>query len=189
VPKSVGVGYVSNYRFVVRLNGVATIPFAGYHLEISAPITSGLLVPLDDQQQPIDTRTNPDPSTIKRWRLVDTVLGGRIPAPALLAALGTAVTPGVDAGAGGKAPPLCKSSLFAAVKANLCAQVDMGSTALLDFTPGVPCDALSMAVAITADQVQVGEIRDPAEAGNDCYPNADGGGPVNGPPGLTYSCP
>jgi hypothetical protein len=189
VPKAVGAAYVSNYRFVVRLNGVASIPFAGYRLEISSPVTSGLLVPLDAQQQPIDTRTNPEPSTIKHWRLAETVLGGRIAASELLGALGTAVTPGVDAGPGVKVPPLCTSSLFAVAKANICSQIDMGSSASLDFTPGVPCDALSMAVAITADQVQVGEVRDHADAGNECYPTADGGGPVNGPPGLTYSCP
>jgi hypothetical protein len=188
VPTSVGAGYVSNYTFVAHLNGVAAIPFAGYHLAIGAPIMSGRLVPLDDQLQPIDTRTNPAPSAIKHWRIVDAVLAGRIPAPELLAALGTAAAPGSDAG-GGSGLPLCKSNVFAVVKTNLCSQMDMSSSAALDFTQGVACDALSTAVAITADEVKVNGIVDPADAGNECYPSADGKGPVNGPPGVTYTCP
>jgi hypothetical protein len=84
---------------------------------------------------------------------------------------------------------LCKSSLFGFAKANLCAQVDIGSSAALDFTAGVGCDALSTAVAITADQVNVDGVLDHADAGNDCYPSADGKSPVNGPTGVTYTCP
>jgi hypothetical protein len=187
LPKALGSGYVNNYQLVVQIKGTASIPFASYQLAIGAPISSGRLVPLDERFNPLDTSKTLEPSVVKHWRIEDSLLGGRVPASGMLAAMGTVNTPGADAAAA--VPPLCKSSQFPIVKASICDLIDVSSSAALDFSPGVVCDAVSLAVVMRADEAKVGAIVDAPDAGNDCYPTEDGGGPVNGPPGVTYRCP
>jgi hypothetical protein len=187
LPKALGAGYVNDYQLVVQLKGTAAIPFASYPLSIGAPISSGRLVPLDDAFAPLDTSKKLDPAGIKHWRVEGLLLGGRVPISGLLAAMGTVNTPGADAG--GSSTPLCKSNQFPLVKAQACDLIDISSAAALDFSPGVVCDAVSVAVVLRADEAKVGAIVPAADAGNDCFPTEDGGGPLNGPPGITYRCP
>lgn len=189
VPKARGTGYVSNYEFVVSLAENAEIPFGGYKLSVSSALARGRLVPLDQAGQPIDTSTKPDPATISRWRIRDGVLAGRIPVSELVAAMGTANIPGADAG-GGNIPAVCSSpTIFPLIKQQICDAIDINASARLDFTTGVVCDALSMAVKLTGDQAKASGMIDAEDGGgNDCFPTPDGGGPVNGPAGVTYRC-
>ena len=187
VPKSVGAGYVTNYEFVVELDSPARVPFGGYRLTLGSPISRGRLVPLDDKLAPLDTSKAIVPATIKYWRVEDSVIGGRVPASELLAAMGTVNTPG-DSGAGPK-PPLCTSPLFGTVKQTLCDQIDINSSKLLDFIPSARCDAISIAISLTGGSVRVTRVEPVTAATNVCYPTADGGGPVAGPNGVDYQCP
>jgi hypothetical protein len=187
VPKSIGTGYVRDYRFVVELNNPAILPFGGYRLTIGSPVSSGKLVPLDDKLMPIDTSNGPALDRIKYWRVDEAVLAGRIPASELVAAIGTVNTPG-DAGAGPK-PPLCTSPLFPAVKTSICDHIDINASKALDFIPDARCDALSVALSLTADSVRVGKVAAAATTTNQCYPTADGGAPMAGPAGVDYRCP
>ncbi|MBC7052053.1 hypothetical protein G6O46_23890, partial [Salmonella enterica subsp. enterica serovar Enteritidis] len=107
-----------------------------------------------------------DPAGIKHWRIEDSLLGGRVPIAGLLAAMGTVTTPGKDAG--GPSLPLCKSNQFPLVKAQACDLIDISSAAALDFSPGVVCDAVSVAVVMRADEAKVGAIVPAPDAGNDC---------------------
>ena len=100
VPKSVGTGYVTNYQFVVELNGSASVPFAGYRLTLGSPISSGRLVPLDANLMPVDTSQGPALERIKHWRIDQAVMAGRVPASEVLAAMGTVNTPGETAAEG-----------------------------------------------------------------------------------------
>lgn len=187
IPKSVGTGYVTNYEFVVELNSPASVPFGGYRLTLGSPVSRGRLVPLDDKLVPLDTSRAIVPATIKYWRVEDSVIGGRIPASELLAAIGTVSTPG-DAG-GGPKPPLCTSPLFATLKSTLCDQLDINASKLLDFIPSARCDAISVAIGITAGSVRVTRTEAAKATSNVCYPSADGGGPANGQAGVDYRCP
>lgn len=187
IPNTVGTGYVTDYRFVTTFNGVATIPFAGYDLAVGSPVSSGRLVPLDDNQQPLDTTQNPSPDRIKFWRIEEATLSGRIPVSDLLAALGTIDVSDQDAGS--TPLPLCNSPVFATVKASLCSQLDVTSTSALDFAEGARCDAVSVGVSIRAESCEARGVVAPEDAGNDCYPIADGGGPIKGPPNVDYRCP
>jgi hypothetical protein len=185
-PKAVGTGYVSNYRFVVRFTGVASVPFAGYRLSIGSPVSSGRLVPLDGNLQPLDTSAGAPPKDkIAFWRLDEGILAGRIPVTELLAAVGTVNAPGGDGGPGAH---LCSSPTFAAVKSEVCGRQDINSTLNLDFATGARCDALSSAIGLTGGPAQVDAIVNAPVDTNDCYPNEDGGGPV-GYPAVTYRCP
>ncbi|MDB4937436.1 MAG: hypothetical protein JWP87_4408 [Labilithrix sp.] len=183
-PKAIGTGYVGNYRFVVELNNPAIVPFGTYRLTIGSPIWTGRLVPLDDKLVPIDTSAGPGLDRIKYWRLEDAVLAGRIPAAELLAAVGTVDTPG-DADGG----PLCTSALFPTVKSSICDHIDINATKALDFIPDARCDALSVAISLTADSVRVVTVVAATPATNECYPTDDGGAPTAGPPGVDYRCP
>lgn len=187
VPKAVGVGYVSNYRFVTTFNGVVGIPFGSYRLALGSPVYQGRFVPLDENRQPLEPTPDLGPDRIKAWRAVDGNLGGRIQISELLAALGTVNTPGTDSG--GNPPTLCTQPAFLALKSSLCEQVDVTSTSALDFAEGARCDAVSVGVAVTADTVQVRGFVDADEVSNECYPTADGGGPIDGPAGVDYQCP
>ncbi len=184
-PKSVGIGYVSNYRFVVRLSGTAGVPFAGYRLALDAPISSGRLVPLDANLQVLDTSAGPPPKNlIAFWRLDDGVLAGRIAVSELLAAIGTVGVPGGDGGAHVCANPM----LFDSIKGEVCKRADLNVTPNLDFAAGAACDALSTGIALTGFPAKVeGFVTAPVDQ-NDCYPTEDGGGPI-GFPGVTYRCP
>lgn len=185
VPRSVGTGYVTNYEFVVELNGPASIPFGGYKLTLGSPVSTGHLVPLDGTLAPIDTSNPAAGDLAKYWRIERSVLGGRVPASELLAAMGTLFAPG---DAGGKAP-LCASPLFPAFKTQLCDQVDISQSKAFDFIPNAKCDALSVGVGMSATSARVNRVV-PAEAvTNVCYPSADGGGPMAGPSGVDYQCP
>ncbi len=187
VPKSVGTGYVTNYEFVVELNNPATVPFAGYRLALGSPVSAGHLVPLDATLNPIDTSTNPAVGSIKYWRVEKAVIAGRIPATDLLAAVGTIITSAAD---GGPAkPPLCTTGTFAQVKSALCSQIDINQNKSLDFIPGAACDAISIGIGLTADSVRVDTVQPAPATSNVCYPSPDGGGPMAGPPGVTYQCP
>ena len=189
VPKALGSGYVTNYEFVVSLGGSAEIPFGGYKLTVSSGLARGRLVPLDAAGNPIDTSTNPDPSTISRWRMLDGILGGRIPVTELVAAMGTANIPGGDA-ASGDIPAVCSSvAIFPTIKQQICDAIDINTSARLDFSKDVVCDALSMAVTLTGEQARAKDLVPSEDASaNDCLPTEDGGGPKNGPPGVTYRC-
>lgn len=187
VPRSVGVGYVTNYQFVVELNNPATVPFAAYRLGIGSPITSGHLVPLDAMQMPVDTSAGPALDRIKYWRVEKAVLSGRIPVSDLLAAVGTITTSTVDGGP--TKPPLCTTSTFAKVKTALCGQIDINQSKSLDFIPNAACDAISIGIGLSADAVRVDTIAPSSATTNECYPSPDGGGPMAGPPGVTYQCP
>jgi hypothetical protein len=186
-PKAVGTGYVSNYRFVVRFSGAAAVPFAGYRLSLGSPVSSGLLVPLGPDLQPLDTKAGPPPKDqIAFWRLDNGMLAGRIPVSDLLAAVGTVNTPGGDGGPSN--PHLCSTPTFAAVKSEVCGRQDINSTLNLDFATGAACDALSTAIGLTGGPAQVDAIVTAPAPQNDCFPTEDGGGPV-GFPAVTYRCP
>jgi hypothetical protein len=187
VPKSIGTGYVNNYRFVVELNNAASVPFGNYKLTVGSPISSGRLVPLDDKLMPVDTATEAGLARTKYWRIEDAVLAGRIPAAELIAAVGTVNTPG-DAG-GGPKPPLCTSPLFPAVKSSICDHIDINRSKALDFIRDAQCDALSVGISMTAESARVTTVAPASAVINECYPTADGGAPMAGPPGVDYRCP
>ncbi len=186
VPKSVGMGYVTNYQFVVELNNPAMVPFAGYRLALGSPVSSGRLVPLDSTLAPVDTSQGPALERIKYWRAENAVLSGRIPVSDLLAAVGTISTPGDS---GPAKPPLCTTSTFPTVKAALCGQIDINATKSLDFVPGAKCDAISVGIGISADSVRVETIAPANVTTNECYPSPDGGGPIGVEGGVDYRCP
>lgn len=188
VPKSVGTGYVTNYQFVVELNSPASVPFGGYRLTLGSPISRGRLVPLNDKLEVVDTSNGPALDQIKHWRIDDSVIAGRVPVSELLAALGTVNTPG-DAG-GGPKPPLCtQPDTFNLLKATICDQIDVNASKLLDFIPNASCDAISVAIGLTAGSVRVTRTEPAAATTNVCYPTADGGGPMAGPSNVDYQCP
>jgi hypothetical protein len=186
VPKSVGSGYVTNYHFVVELDNPASIPFGGYRLTLGSPISSGRLVPLDANFMPIDTSQGPALDRIKYWSVEDAVLGGRIPASELLAAMGTVASLGND---GGTRPPLCTTPEFFLLKSQVCNDLDISATKAHDFVPDARCDALSVAIGLTAASVRVTTVAPAQATTNVCYPTADGGGPTAGPAGVDYRCP
>jgi hypothetical protein len=187
IPKSLGSGYVTNYQFVVELNGPASVPFGAYRLTLGSPVATGRLVPLDANAMPLDTSKPIEPTTIKYWRVENAVLGGRVPASELLAAAGTVNTPG-DSGAGPK-PPLCTSALFGVLKQELCDAIDISASKELDFVPNARCDSLSVAIGLTAGSVRVTTTAPAQATANVCYPIADGGAPTAGPSGVDYQCP
>ena len=80
-------------------------------------------------------------------------------------------------------------TLFPAFKSALCDQIDVNSSKLLDFIPNARCDAVSVAIGMTAGSVRVTRTEPATVVMNDCYPTADGGGPVKGPSGVNYQCP
>jgi hypothetical protein len=186
VPKAVGNGYVTNYQLVTALTrGALTIPFGAYHLSIGSPVSSGRLVPLDAARRPLDTTRPVDPGLVKAWRLAGGTVAGRIPLAELLAAVGAVSMPGTDAA---RPPSLCtQGSVFGQLRSDICKQSDVNQTSALDFSPGAACDAVSVGIAVTGDSVRVGSIVATPDAGNECYPTADGAGPL-GQPGL-YRCP
>jgi len=186
-PKSVGVGYVTNYRFVVSLLGAADVPFAGYRLALGSAISTGLLVPLGPQLTPLDTSAGPPPrDQIAFWRLDDGVIAGRVPTNEVLAAVGILNDPGTDAAAPSHvcANPL----LLAALKSEICNQPDINATSTLDFTAGAACNALSAAVGVTGGPVELDGLVSTKPNSNDCAPNPDGGNPVAHPT-VIYRCP
>src|SRR5262249_9752789 len=109
------------------------------------------------------------------WKL-DSVLAGRIPVDELLAAVGNFPDPTP----GKKGNRLCTSPLFPTVKEALCTSVDINHSARLDFKEGT-CDAVSSAVALTAEQVDIGDLYDTTEETTPCSASAVAAG--------TYSCP
>jgi hypothetical protein len=54
--------------------------------------------------------------------------------------------------------------------------------------PEAPCDALSVAIGMTAGSVRVTTVASATMSSNVCYPTEDGGGPVAGPAGVDYRC-
>jgi len=187
VPKAIGTGYVADYQLVVKFDGLAVIPFGAYRLSIGSPVMTGRLVPLDATMSPIDVATNPSKADIAAWRVEDGVIAGRLPINDMLAAMGTLVAPGSDAGAGSH---LCSSVSFALLKGELCARLDVNAAASLDFQRDLACDALSTGITFRADPAKVGQVIAPLDDGgtNECYPTEDGGGPVGGGP-VSYRCP
>ena len=57
------------------------------------------------------------------------------------------------------------------------------------FDPGAKCDALSAAVSFTADPATVGSSVFPDDAGNECFPTADGTRPITDASTVSYACP
>jgi len=186
-PKAVGTGYVNNYRFVVRFTGQAGVPFAGYRLALGSPVSSGLLVPLDVNLQPLDTAAGPPPKDqVAFWRLDEGIIAGRVPVSELLAAIGTVAAPGGDGGP--KNQHLCATATFPIIKGEICNRQDINATLNLDFAAGASCDALSTAIGLIGGPARVeGFVTAPIDQ-NDCYPTEDGGGPI-GVAGVTYHCP
>jgi hypothetical protein len=189
VPQSAGSGYVTEYQFVIdEYRGAASIPFGAYKLSLGSPVAAGRLVPLDGNLNPVDTSQPDVVARTKYWRVDDGVLSGRIRASDVLAAFGTVNTPG-DAG-GAPKPPLCTDKVFFPVlKDQLCGAIDISSSKDFDFVAKARCDAVSVAIGLTAGSVRVTTSMPPADAGNVCYPIADGAAPTAGPPGVDYVCP
>jgi len=184
-PNSVGLGYVTNYQFVVRLSGTISVPFAGYRLSLGSPVSSGRLMPLDANLQPLSTTGGgPPKEQIAFWRLDDGILGGRVPVSEMLAAIGTINTPGAPGGT-----HLCDTPLlFQQVKAEICPRLDVNVTQNLDLTAGAACNAVSSAIGVTGFSVEVQGFVTPLAPNNSCYPDEDGGSPTGGQ-NVSYRCP
>jgi hypothetical protein len=139
-----GNGYVSNGTLVFRSELPITMFFGDATLTFGSPITAGTL------------KKNP----AGLWTL-DAILAGRIPVTELLVASGTFDDPNND-DAG-----ICTSPFFATVKKTLCDAVDINRTSALDFQPG-NCDAISSALAFTAEQASIGDERTQPPDPNPC---------------------
>lgn len=153
-----GNGYVNDGVLVFRSDEETSVFFGGTALSFGSPITSARI---EKNQE-------------GRWVLSDGLLSGRIPVTELLAATGTFGDPG--GGSGG----LCNSPVFAAVKKELCDSVDINSSNAFDFKEG-NCDAVSTALAFTAEQASVGDEHTEPDEANPC---AKGNVPAD-----LYTCP
>jgi hypothetical protein len=103
------------------------------------------------------------------WKL-DAVLGGRIPVNELLAAVGNFPDP-----TPGKTNRLCASPLYPPIKDALCGAVDINRSSPFDFKEGI-CDAVSSAVSLTAEQVDVGDLYEKPAEPTPCSASAVDGG-------------
>ncbi len=160
VPKVVGTGYVTNYRFVVEFGAPLLLPFGGNALEVSSAVATGRLVPLDEKLEIVETATAASFDRIRYWRAEEGTIGGRIASADLLFAVGLVNNAGD--GGGTNKPLLCTLPQFAALKSAICDHVDVSHSTSLDFTADARCDALSIAIGTTAASVKIGKIAEPA---------------------------
>ncbi len=87
--------------------------------------------------------------------LADGVVGGRVPTSAILKLAGRIIV-------GGK--PICSNTpMFTTVRSTICDSAEIRQDDTEDFT-GTPCNALSLALSLTAPPALIGGIRDVAPA-------------------------
>jgi hypothetical protein len=145
---------------------------------------TGRLVPLGEDLLPRDRTRVPTAREQRLYALDNGVVGGRIKAVELLAAIGTVEQPlGGDAGNA----QLCTVPFFGLVRDSLCGAVDIASAPALDFAPSGACDALSIGFAFTAFPALAGDVRVGTPDVNPCTAGPDGQPPDAGadPP---YRC-
>ncbi|MBX3223800.1 MAG: hypothetical protein KF795_25025 [Labilithrix sp.] len=152
-----GNGYVNDGTLVFRSDLPVTMFFGGTTITFGSPIAAGRIAK----------------NAAGLWTF-DALLSGRIPVTELLAATGGFNAPNDETAR------LCNSPFFTTVKKTLCDAVDINRTSVLDFEEGA-CDAVSSALAFTAEQASVGDER--TEPTEDSVCSKD-----NVPAGL-YTCP
>lgn len=135
---------------------VATLPGGELHGEdisitMTAPVLIGTLIPPD--------------ANSNYWRIDDGMLAARWDAKNILALLGRRTDPFTK-------KPLCTDSqIYTNIKAMVCqfADISLGVQA----QPNVPCNALSLAMKLTAVESKIGEHLDVVIPQNLCPPETD----------------
>lgn len=179
-----GVGYVRDGILTITLPGSLPLPFNDSQaLPLGSAVVTGALVPLGKDMKPRDPAREPLAEELRLWAIDKAVIGGRVKATDLLAALGTIERNGTgDAGS----TFLCQEGTFALARQGVCDAVDITSTRALDFDPGARCDALSMGLSFTAYPILPGTVRPTSADGNPCKPGANG--QPAGNDDAPYSC-
>jgi len=190
-PTVFGTGYVTKGRLVVRLDRPLRIPFGDVGLSLGNAITTGTLVPLDENMQPRawDSGTPTTTRGKRMFRLEHGTIAGRAPAIEALSAFGSFVTPKVVPGSDGGSHVCSNPFAYPAVKNAICGALDIAASKNLDFVPGFKCNAISVAVGITGAPSVWGGNHDEPDNYNECYPTGDPPRPQG--PGATittYSC-
>jgi hypothetical protein len=180
-----GVGFVRDGVLSLQIPTGLQLPFtSAASLPIRGAVLTGRLVPLGEDLLPRDPSRAPTVREQRLYALDNGVVGGRIKAVELLAAIGT-----VEQVVGGDAgnAQLCNLPFFSLVRDGLCGAVDIASAPALDFDPAGKCDALSIGFAFTASPALVGDVRTGTPDVNPCTAGPDGQPPDAGadPP---YRC-
>jgi hypothetical protein len=176
-----GVGFVRDGVLSLQIPSGLQLPFtSAASLPIGGAVMTGRLVPLGEDLLPRDRTRAPTAREQRLYALDNGVVGGRIKAVELLAAIGT-VEQVLDGDAGNV--QLCNVPFFGLVRDSLCGAVDIASAPSLDFAPSGACDALSIGFAFTAFPALVGDVRvgtpdvNPCAAGPDGQPSDAGADP------------
>jgi hypothetical protein len=130
-------GYVADGTLVLEYKDSIDVYFGSNAVSFGSPIVAG---PLEKNDLGV-------------WTLAGT-FAGRLPSSDLLEVLGS-----VDTHSDGFDSGLCQESYFPAFKQAICAAVDVPRFDPFDFA-GTACDAVSLAVAFTAEQVDIGQGAD-----------------------------
>jgi hypothetical protein len=151
-------GYVSDGTLVLESESAIDVYFGSAAVSFGSPRVAGGL----------------QKNNLGEWSLAGT-FAGRLPSSDLLTMLGN-----VDLHADGYDSGICQEGYFPAFKATVCAAVDIPRFDSFDFQGGA-CDAVSLAVAFTAEQVDIGQASDePPPVGPCAVAKVE--------PGL-YNCP
>jgi hypothetical protein len=146
-------GYVTDHVLVVPPSSKPVAFLAGtVTLPISAALLWARLVAVDAKLAPI----SPAPEAGDLFRVADGVVAGRVTTTDALRGFASQQA-STDGG------PLCGfPNFFDAIKASfVCPNADIAASPGNDFA-GLPCDAISVAAAFSAEPAQLGDVRDPA---------------------------